>query len=338
MEKLGTYELTGHLTSQNSGYSVWGFGKKDEKNYFIKQFLSPKYPANDTVSSPERLQKKIRQCEQFEQQKMAIYQMLNENSDGNAVRVEEFFRIESKYYISMRKIESLPWDAMAVHALGTDEVRRLCALIAHGIAGIHKGGIVHADLKHDNVLFMYTANGTVTAKIIDFDSSFLESAPPESGEEIVGDLVYFSPEACRCIWGEEISLTCKMDVFALGVLFHQYFTGQLPGFDRTMSNYAGEAVAKGETLVVSDALPEDLKEMFVAMLSADPAVRPDALEVYDQLAKAFLPTVEEEIIPEPAPEPAPEPEITAPPAPTVPTGVVAESTKSANPFFRPGNL
>ncbi|MBQ8381906.1 MAG: protein kinase [Clostridia bacterium] len=339
MEKLGTYELTGHLTSQNSGYSIWGFGKKNEKNYFIKQFLSPKYPANDTVSSPERLQKKISQCERFEQQKMAIYRMLNENSDGNAVRVEEFFRIESKYYISMRKIESLPWDAAAVHALGTDEVRRLCAIIAHGIAGIHKGGIVHADLKHDNVLFMYTDNGTVTAKIIDFDSSFLESAPPESGEEIVGDLVYFSPEACRSLWGEKPELTCKMDIFALGVLFHQYFTGELPGFDHSQSNYAGEAVAKGGSLSLSDALPYDLKDMFAAMLSPNPAIRPTAMEVYDLLAKAFMTEVDEPVKgPMHDSVPAPVAPVAAPAASTVLTGGVAESTKGANPFFRPGNL
>ena len=326
MEKLGTYELTGHLTSQNSGYSIWGFGKKDEKNYFIKQFLSPKYPANDTVSSPERLQKKIRQCEQFEQQKVAIYRMLNENSDGNAVRVEEFFRIEVLHLHAQDRVASVG--------------RRLCAIIAHGIAGIHKGGIVHADLKHDNVLFMYTSTGAVTAKIIDFDSSFLESAPPESGEEIVGDLVYFSPEACRSLWGEELELTCKMDIFALGVLFHQYFTGELPGFDHSQSNYAGEAVAKGGPLTLSDALPDDLKEMFATMLSPDPAVRPTAMEVYDLLAKAFLPDEAEEPAVASTPDPIPEPEIpvAAPTAPAVPTGVVAESTKSANPFFRPGNL
>ena len=58
MEMLGRYELTGQLSGQNSGYSVWGFGKKDGQDYFIKQFLSPKHPEGDTVSSPERLEKK----------------------------------------------------------------------------------------------------------------------------------------------------------------------------------------------------------------------------------------------------------------------------------------
>jgi len=283
MERLGSYELSGSLTNQNAGYSVWGFGKKNGEDYFIKQFVAQKYPANDTVSSPERLQKKIKECERFEQKKIAVYQMLNENSDGNAVRVEEFFRIESKYYISMRKIEALPWDVAAVASLPMAGIRHLCAIIAHGIASLHKGHVVHADLKHDNVLFMKTDTGYTTAKIIDFDSSFLESDPPLAGDEIIGDLVYFSPEACMSIWGEEMELTCKMDIFALGVLFHQYLTGELPYFNTEESSYPGEAVAKGELLAVSEKLPNDLRQLLTRMLDPDPVKRPTAVETFCSL-------------------------------------------------------
>lgn len=283
MEKLGKYELAGSLTSQNAGYSMWGFGRKNGRDYFIKQFVEQKYPANDTVSSPERLAKKIKACERFEQRKKALYQKLNENSDGNAVRVEEFFRVESKYYISMRKIHSLHWNVADVAKLPEDEIRRLCAIIAHGVAGLHKGHMVHADLKPDNILFMKTAAGTTTAKIIDFDSGFLETDPPGPGEAIVGDFHYFSPEACRCIWGEEVPLTCKMDVFALGVLFHQYFAGEIPGFNTDESAYSGEAAAKGEVLTVSETIPEDIRKLLTRMLSSDPDQRPTAMDVFESM-------------------------------------------------------
>lgn len=288
MEMLGQYELTGHLSSQNSGYSIWGFGKKDGKDYFIKQFLSPKHPEGDTISSPERLEKKYRQCEQFERQKISVYQALNENSDGNAVRVCEFFRIESKYYITMPKVEALPWGIEELSGMTEVAKRRICSIIAHGIAGLHQGHVIHADLKHENILFTRTSAKTVTAKIIDFDSSFLESEPPESGEDIVGDLVYFSPEACASMWGLETTLSCKMDIFSLGVLFHQYFTGSLPQFDEEQSSYAGEAVAKGLPLTLSPALTEDVRQLLERMLSADPEQRPDAREVFHALSPAGL--------------------------------------------------
>jgi len=324
MELLGTYELTGHLTSQNSGYSIWGFGKKNGQDYFLKQFLSPRYPENDPMSSPERIARKKRQCQRFEQKKAALYEKINENSDGNAVRVEEFFRIESKYYISMQKIEDLKWTVGDVAALPREQVVFLCAVIAHGIAGIHKGSVVHADLKHDNVLFMKSNTGEVTAKIIDFDSGFLETDPPKDGEEIVGDQVYFSPEACATFLGRNPELTCKMDVFALGILFHQYLTGALPGYDTNLGTCAGEAVAKGGTVTVSDALEEDLRALLERMLSPNPHARPTAFEVYSQLMDRLPKPVVEE----------------APPAVEEKPPVVQEEPpkSSGNPFFRPGDL
>ena len=284
MDNLGAYVLSGALTNQNAGYSVWGFGKKNGKDYFIKQFIEKKYPHNDTVSSPARLAKKKEECYRFEQRKIGMYKMINQHSDGNAVRIEEFFRVESKYYISMRKIEALPWGYSDVNALPEAEIRRLCAIIAHGVASLHKGRVIHADLKPDNILFMKTANGSITAKIIDFDSGFLETEPPGPGESIVGDFHYFSPEACRSVWGEPMKLTCKMDVFALGVLFHQYFTGSLPGYDEEMGSYSGEVAAKGGTLKVLDGVPGDLKDMIASMLDNDPDKRPTAMEVYAKLS------------------------------------------------------
>ena len=332
MERLGAYELTASLSNQNAGYSLWGFGKKDGKDYFVKQFVEQKYPANDTVSSPERLQKKIKACELFEQKKRMIYQTLNENSDGNAVRVEEFFRIESKYYISMRKIESLPWDVADVARLPFDEIKRLCSIIAHGVASLHKGHLIHADLKPDNILFMKTSSGDVTAKIIDFDSGFLESSPPGPDETIVGDFHYFSPEACKSIWGEQVELTCKMDVFALGVLFHQYFTGSLPGFDREQSTYSGEAAAKGDVLVVAEDLPEDIYRLLTQMLSNDPAKRPTAMEAFYILRGIDIATVlASEEKPAEVAAPASEPVVSS-------KLKIEASTTRKDPFFRPGDL
>lgn len=335
MEKLGSYELTGHLTSQNSGYSVWGFGKKNERDFFIKQFLSPKYPDNDTVSSAASVEKRKKKCERFEQKKTSIYRMINDNSDGNAVRIEEFFRVESKYYISMRKIDALEWGVDTIAALTDKEKRFLCSVIAHGIAGLHNGHVVHADLKHDNILFMKTASGCVTAKIIDFDSGFLETDPPTDGEEIVGDQVYFSPEACKTFMGESPALTCKMDIFALGVLFHQYFTGALPGYDTNLGNYAGEAVARGGTATVSADIPADVRTLLEKMLDADPDKRPTALEVYASLAGKRLSDVwkEEAKI-----------KVDTSEKPVIPETAKKEDPKAANPatsgnqFYRPGDL
>jgi serine/threonine protein kinase len=280
---LGEYALSGRLTSQNSGFSVWGYGEKEGKEYFIKQFLSPKYPEDDNISSPARLKRRMKICEDFEYKKRRLYQTLNRCSDGNAVRVYEFFRVGANYYISTEKIETPAWEIGQVTRLRLADRRRLCAIIAHSVACFHEGGLVHADLKHTNILFTHGKDGIMTAKIIDFDSSFLETAPPHPDEEIVGDQVYFSPEACMHIWGEDVALTCKMDVFALGVLFHRYLAGALPDFDREAFNYAGEAAANGCPVTAAKSLEPELRELLDRMLKADPEERPEAAEVFETL-------------------------------------------------------
>ncbi len=283
MEKLGQYTLNGHLSNENAGYSMWGFGKKDGKDYFIKQFLSPKYPYNDTMSSPERIKKRVAKCEKFVAQKRELYDALNRCSDGNDVRICELFRVESKYYITMEKIVDLGWMVPEIYALPMHERLRLCAIIAHAIAALHRGGVVHSDLKPENILFTMTPGGKVTAKIIDFDSGFLESAPPTDGEKVVGDFHYFSPEACANLNDQPSLLSCKMDVFALGVLFHQYLSGVGPTFDQEGFLYAGEAVLHGCNVILSPELPEDIRNVLQPMFAQDPTMRPTAQSVYESL-------------------------------------------------------
>ncbi len=325
MEKLGQYTLSGHLTNENAGYSMWGFGQKNGKDYFIKQFLSPKYPHNDTVSTPEQLAKKVAKCDKFISQKRKIYEVLNRCSDGNDVRVCELFRVESKFYITMDKIVALPWGVEDVVALPLNERIRLCAIIAHAIAALHQGGIVHSDLKHENVLFTYTANGSLTAKVIDFDSSFLESDPPGDGEKIVGDFHYFSPEACASLNGMPATLTCKMDVFALGVLFHQYLSGDSLKYDQEGYLYAGEAVLNGCNAVLSSSLSPQLQSILQPMFSLDPALRPAAMDVYRSLAK-----LAGMVSAAPVVDPVPIRRHTYERTVTVPRG--------GDPFFTPGDL
>lgn len=282
-EMLGSFELTTPLSNQDSGFSVWGFARREGNEYFVKQFLSPIYPDDDKVSSPERIAKKIKQCRKFEQEKLELYRALNDNSDGNAMRVLEFFRVGSHYYIATKKLIGPPIEIETIARMKLETKRVLCATIAHAIASFHTGGLVHADLKHTNIMFVHSRSGNLTAKVIDFDSSFLESNPPQPGDEIVGDQIYFSPEACLSIWGEDVPLTCKMDVFAMGVLFHQYITGELPHYNKEYF-YPGEAVANGEKLVLSDKLPEQYRELFLQMLDADPEKRPTAHQIFLKFA------------------------------------------------------
>lgn len=285
MEQLGYYTLSSPMTNKDSGFSVWCFGQRDGQEYFIKEFLSPKYPFEDPHAPQELIARKKKDCEDFEIQKRRLYSTLNQYSDGNSVRVRDFFRVETKYYVAMPKVNAQNLSIAFIAAMPESEQRRLCAIIAHAVASFHNGGLIHGDIKPNNILFTQLPSGYYTAKIIDFDSSFLESEPPQDGEEIVGDQIYFSPEAWLVTYGYEAALTCKMDVFALGILFHQYFTGELPTFDPE-AEYAGKAVAQGMELTLSPRLPRDLRPLIGRMLEANPTQRISAMEVFRALTPA----------------------------------------------------
>jgi hypothetical protein len=46
----------------------------------------------------------------------------------------------------------------------------------------------------------------------------------------------------------------KLDVFSLGILFHQYLTGAFPGYDQSEYSYLHEAVLDGHPAEISDEI------------------------------------------------------------------------------------
>jgi serine/threonine protein kinase len=289
MEHLGRYELTTALTNKNAGSCEWCFGVLNGQEYFIKAFKEPKHPETDTISSPEKKVKKLKRCQAFERKKADIYRTINQHSDGNAARITELFRVGSTYYMAMPKLYPISMDAEDIARLPDHVKRRICAIIAHAVSGLHQGGFVHADIKHTNVMIVYSRTKKLTAKVIDYDAGYFESDPPTNPEEISGDPVYLAPETWLALQEEPASLTCKLDVFALGVLFHQYLAGSLPGYDESQFASAGEAVALGQALTVSDTLPQELQTLLRDMLEADPEKRPNAQDVYSVLIAPLLP-------------------------------------------------
>ena len=122
-------------------------------------------------------------------------------------------------------------------------------------------------------------------KIIDFDASFLEEKQPDP-EELMGDAAYYSPEAILRMMEEEVEVTSKSDVFALGILFHQILSGELPeigGEDNTLS--VGEAVLNEEPVTVRDTVPEPYRELIQKMLLFDVTERPSSTAVFQYLSE-----------------------------------------------------
>ncbi len=297
MNIINGYELLSELKNDNSGYAKWGFAKKDKKTYFIKEFLTPIYPLDGTVLSKEQIMRKRAICDEFESKKRAFYNVLNECSTGNIVTISDFFRYENKYYITTEKIDAAPLQPNDVASMELEQKLLITKIILHCVNSLHKHNIVHGDIKPDNILFKKTNSGIYTAKLVDFDSSFLISDALKD-EELQGDMVYLAPESFLLMAENEMILTAKIDVFALGILFHQYFSGELPGFDKSQYDYVFEAVLDEHPLTISECVPSFFRDTISQMLNIHPARRPTVTDIFNTIVtnSASKPKTTEPII------------------------------------------
>lgn len=276
---INGYSLLDNLTTENAGMCLWGFALKNGHEYFLKEFLSPKYPVDEGKLGPELTKIMRESADQFFAKKQNYYDKLRTCRTGNVVVNLDFFRDGSKYYGVTDKISGSLLKVSDVAKLSDDSKYTLLMALYYSLAKIHEAGIVHSDLKPENILIKATKAGYCTAKIIDFDAGFLEEDVPE---KIEGSQNYFAPEAVLRTNGVDVAVTTKADIFALGLLTHQFWCGAMPGFSNQY-HYISEAVLKDMPISLHPMLPEDIRELIVQMLSKDPADRPTAGEAWTKL-------------------------------------------------------
>ncbi|MCJ7524944.1 MAG: protein kinase [Candidatus Aminicenantes bacterium] len=106
------------------------------------------------------------------------------------------------------------------HPLPISQVLDIAIQVAEGLAAAHEKGIVHRDIKADNI--MLSARGQ--AKIMDFGLAKLKGAEKlTQTRSTLGTLAYMSPEQAK---GEEVDL--RSDLFSFGVVLYELLAGRLP--------------------------------------------------------------------------------------------------------------
>ena len=277
------YALKAELKNANSGFSKWGFAKKNGKEYFIKELINPVYPIDKSVMSEEMFQQRRTFCMQYEAKFKKFFEQINKASRGNLVRINEFFRCGSRYYLITEKVEGKALSMDYISSLDEEKKLLLLKTVAYCFKDLHDAGIVHFDVKPSNILIKTTKSGNYVAKLIDFDSGFFKSEVLED-KELGGDLTYLAPETFLGIYGEDIQPDEKADIFGLGLVFHEYYCGRLPYYDENEYEYPYEAALDNGVLMPdSEMLPDEISKLIASMLDADPKKRPSAEDIIIKL-------------------------------------------------------
>ena len=163
-------------------------------------------------------------------------------------------------------------------ALPIDEVLRLGTGIAAGLAFAHERGIVHRDVKPQNVLM----NGDGRAKVTDFGiarSLDVEHGVTETGT-VLGTSNYIAPEQAS---GQPVD--DRSDVYSLGVVLYELLTGEVPFPGESFVAVAMQHINEPPPSVLErrpDA-PLRLASLVDAMLVKDHTLRPSMDEVVAEL-------------------------------------------------------
>ncbi|MCW2996995.1 MAG: serine/threonine protein kinase, partial [Solirubrobacterales bacterium] len=174
---------------------------------------------------------------------------------------------DAVYLVSELVVGSTLAQLLAEGALSDRDVLQIGAALCDALAHAHGRGVVHRDVKPQNIIVPDTQqDGAGAAKLTDFGIAMLldEDVLTRTGD-VVGTLAYMAPEQAE---GREV--TAQADVYALGLVIYEALSGTNPVRGRTP---AATARRVGERLPKLERLRRDLPRELCAAI--DQAVDPD---------------------------------------------------------------
>ena len=191
-----------------------------------------------------------------------------EISHPNVCRVHDIGEVDGTPFLSMEYVDgdslaSLLRRAGRMSGERASEVaRQICA----GLAAAHNKGVLHRDLKPDNVII--DARGKV--RLADFGLAAW-SGGVEKGDVRSGTPAYMSPEQ---IEGREV--TTASDIYSLGLVLYEIFTGKRAFEGKNAAEYskAHREEAPGRPSAHVTDLSPAVEEIVLQCLEKDPASRP----------------------------------------------------------------
>ncbi len=246
---------------------------------FAAKVLSP-----DLARHPEAIAR-------FEVEAQAVSQLEHENivsivdygktDDGSVFIIMELLRGKTL----QARIDQGP--------LSLEEIVAIMIQVCRALAAAHAAGIVHRDIKPDNVFLHQWPGMRPLVKVFDFGVSKARESSVRDGRitrqgQILGSPEYMSPEASR---GEEVD--ARADIYAVGIMLYQLLCGDVPfrheNYLEVLQMHAARPPVPPRALTPD--LPDAVERLILCALEKDPARRQPSIEAFELELTAAMPEV-----------------------------------------------
>ena len=218
-----------------------------------------------------------------------------ELADGRCYFVMEWLKGESLH------------QRLARGPISLGEIVSIIKPLARALDAAHAKGIVHRDMKPDNVFLVNVPGEQPLVKLLDFGIAKLQRNDHRLEKTATGAMVgtpqYMAPEQAK-----GYTIDHRADIYALGGIMFEMLTAEPP----FVADNAMEVVAKHlmeparRPSAVCEGIPQELDDLVLAMLSKTPADRPslqDVVRVVDIVRRRVISAVMPHVMPPDAPAP-----------------------------------
>ena len=209
----------------------------------------------------------------------------------NIIAIEDFGQLpDGRIYMCMELLNGAALNDLIQTPIAVDRLLNILIQTGHGLAAAHAKGIIHRDMKPENIFVTVAPNGEDIPKLLDFGIAKVAGNDGQNNltrtGTIFGTPFYMAPEQAL---GNPVD--ARTDVYAMGVIMYEVFAGSLPFQGESFMGILTQHITTEPEPVAQRAakagrqLPMGVAEIITRCMQKNPAQR---YATMDELVNALI--------------------------------------------------